>query len=135
MLRLQRVDDDHLVLGRDAGKDGNLLYLSAERLDGHLVQILPGQNRIGRGQPQFLGDGHSRQGMISGDHNRAYPGLPAHPNGLNRFGTHRIEHAGHTQKDQVLLVVRRLVQFIDIYKPISQAKHPNAVFGHRSVFG
>jgi len=73
--------------------------------------------------------------MIAGDHNRANPGLLAQPNGLNRFGTHRIEHASHTQKDQILLVVRRLVQPIDIHQPIGQTKDPNAVFRHRGVFG
>ncbi len=77
MLCLQRIDDDHLMLWRNPRKDGNILDSGRERVNGHRVQILSGQNRFGSGQPQILGDGDSRQGMVASNHNRANAGLLA----------------------------------------------------------
>ena len=52
--------------------------------------------------------GNSRISVVSGNHNRAYSRLAAFLYSRLDLGTDRVNHAGQTDKDKILLKIRRV---------------------------
>ena len=100
----QRIDDAHLVLGRDAGKDVGQLPPRACRAGVvQLVQICAPVSTWwpGREQADALGDGAGGVGIIAGDHDGADAGLARLLQGRVDLRAGRVDHPHQADEDQV----------------------------------
>src|SRR5690554_277778 len=103
-LRLPCFYDTHLVLGCNTGVDGVILYITVERLIGHLHQIGAGYSLVALlVDPYLLSDSHSCHLMITGDHHRTDAGSLALLHRLHYLGTCRIDQPEQADKDKLLL--------------------------------
>ncbi len=66
---MKGLDDAHLVLRADAGKDVDLVGDRHQILIGHLVEFDPGDDTASRPQQaDLVGDGAGGDGIVAGDH-------------------------------------------------------------------
>ena len=104
---LERLDDPHLVLGRDPSEHTELVDLFAEFLDVEVVELAPGDGAAG--DTEVGCDGSGRGGVVAGDHLHLDPGVVAPGDGLGGFGTCRVEDPDEGLEAQILDQAEELV--------------------------
>ena len=92
------------MLGLNTGVHAVFLHSLVHLFVGDLVQLSAGDRlRSILDDAQLFGDGNSGVFVVTGDHDRTDAGRATFLDGGFYFGTDRVDHAGQTQKDQILL--------------------------------
>ena len=100
-LGLPCLDNTHLVLGGHTGIHRISLHVLLQSRLVHGVQILSGDGHIAVPEDvQFLGDGHSGELVVAGDHDRTDAGGVALGHGLLDLHAGRVDHAHQAHEGQ-----------------------------------
>ncbi len=94
VIRAQGIDDAHLVLWRNPGKDSRMFHLFRQGAVVHLIQLCAGVHFVARlQQPNAFGHCPASIGIIAGDHDSAQPGAARLFQGRFYFWAGRVDHA------------------------------------------
>ena len=104
-VRLPRADDAELVLGRDAGIDGDSGELAGQvRRRSILSSSLARDGTLSlRRDAEFARDRQRGVRVVARNHHHANAGGAARRDGLLRFGARRVIHARQADEDQFAL--------------------------------
>ena len=101
---LQRTDDPHLVLRRDAGKYTVAAYIPIQLLLRHPIQLRPGHSLFPVLQyADFRRDCTGGSNMVAGNHDRRDSCLAAGAHARRSLLARRIDHADQTEEYKPLL--------------------------------
>ncbi len=104
VIRAQGIDNAHLVLGRNPGKDIGRFHLFRQGAIVHIIQFCPGVNFVPWAQqPDAFGHRPAGVGIIAGDHNGADARAAGFFQGRFHFRAGRVDHAHQSGEDQALL--------------------------------
>ena len=135
--RLPRIDDPYLMLRLHAGVNAVVPDGLPELLLRNPVQLGACQRlRSVLDDSQLFCNSHSRVLVVAGDHHRPDPGFPALRHSRRHLRPHRVDHAGHADKGQVLLQRLRgaILRQLRIL-PVRRRQHPQGLVRHGLVPG
>jgi hypothetical protein len=112
--RLQRLCDEHLVLGDDAREDDLAPDDVLQVLLAHRIEHRPGDHaRVGAGDDADLArDGLGGQTVVAGDHDDANPGRVAFGDGADDLRTRRILHRLEAEEREPRLHRRHVLRVL-----------------------
>ncbi len=141
MAAAPRPDDPQLVLRRDAGVHGDLVYLLFELLLAELVQLLAGQGqRVLLEEAQLSGNRGGGILVVARDHNRLDAGRDALLDRLLDLLPRRIDHRNQADEGQVpfdggrVEPARYAIQLAVRYAQDSHGLSGQVVIGGRDLF-
>ena len=103
-VRLQRVDDPELVLGRDAGVDGDLAHRVPEPALVQSSSSAPVSDREPWPDAEVAGDARGGARVVAGDHDRPHSrARPASAIAAPRLGAGRVDDPDQPEVDQLAL--------------------------------
>ena len=135
-LRLQRVDEPHLVFGRDPGEHADLVDLRSRLLVAHRVEIGAGDRSAL--DSQLPGDRRCRDGVVAGDHPHLDPrGLRLRDRILGG-GARRVDDADEGQHRQLLHVAEQVgvrIEAVRIEVAPRRCQHAQPLLAEPLVLG
>ena len=125
------------MLGLDAGVHAVILDVRVELLFAHAVEVGTGDGLAAVGDDaQLLGDCHGGVDVVARDHDGADAGIVRLADGVGHLGADRVDHAGQTAEDQVVLERGGAAVGRDLgVGAARQRQHAQGLVGHGLVGG
>ena len=110
-LSLQRLDEAHLVLGRDARDHADLVDGGVELVVGHRLELRAGDRLAG--DAELAGDRRRRDGVVAGDHAHLHAGPVRGRNRCLRGRARRVDDPGKGEHGQPVELRQQVVRTVE----------------------